>query len=154
MTDEEDRERLRAEHARDGQPLVMLRPEIMMCPMHLEAFRAEWPAHYPSFMVEAFREVCALDSFAADVGVNDGDPQAWARAVEAALQRKPACCRFDVHKLQELFVICGVAKRKKCDRCRHLRWCVDITATVRETMEPHTATLCLRCADVALAVAT
>ena len=69
----------------------------MLCPMHGEPFRKEWPSGYPHYVVMSFQLVTALDGF-----WNKNEGETDKDYIERALSAKPTCCRIGPEAMVEL----------------------------------------------------
>ena len=85
------------------------------CPRHGEPFRAKWPLGAPVFAIMAVADLLEHSaSFQAEIRrAEDEQRLTFPRAVEAALDQKPACCRFNKNALLALYLKAGVEGRKE-----------------------------------------
>lgn len=99
---------------------VVLDHRRVLCAVHGEPFRAEYPRGYAVFMVEAFRAYAALDGTLEEARRLSGTPDGAdvpVKAMELALDIKPACCRLPRAALVAVYERCGLGVTKRCKAC-------------------------------------
>jgi hypothetical protein len=89
--------------------------ERVLCPVHGEPFRPQWPSGYLLFALKAFEQVIAQEDFAAETGSDKAQ-------IGPALARKPLCCRLNAMALLELYRTVQEDTRlwryRTCEVCR------------------------------------
>lgn len=71
----------------EARAMVELPVQAVVCPVHGEPFRAQWPLGYPGFSIEIFKAAAATDELFEAAG---GD----AHRLNAAIAEFGPCCRL------------------------------------------------------------
>src|SRR4051812_33496364 len=88
--------------------------ESVVCGLHGEPFRAEWPKGYPTFAIRAFQIVAESGAF---LNVSEFK-------IARMTKTMPLCCRIktlDPAKLVELYVEALGDKADVCSRCAEVK---------------------------------
>lgn len=124
----------------DGNPRIDLTFERALCGRHGEAFRAEWPSGYPTFLLHAWQKLDLLAD--APEGLTLEHAIAWAMY---ELGERPMCCRFKREELLSLYEGCRKWKRRVCKRCHQIRTGSKLTVTRPDGTTRKLGHTCLRC---------
>lgn len=95
----------------DQQPTIQLEPRRVICKLHGEAFRANWPAGYTTFLLFALDKVLRQEGFAAYAGGK-------VEAINGLLDERPLCCRMSPEDRLEAYAKSGIGTRGFCRICR------------------------------------
>jgi hypothetical protein len=93
---------------------VTLEKPSVVCGVHAEPFRYEWPKGYPTFAIRAFQIVADSGAF-----VNLSEFK-----IARITKTTPLCCRIkamDLTKLVELYEECLPGKTAMCSRCAQVK---------------------------------
>ena len=93
------------------QPGITMEPHRVICKLHGEPFRANWPAGYVPFLLFALDKVMGQEEFVAYAG---GE----VAKVNALLDERPLCCRLSPDDRLEAWSKTGLGQRGFCRVCR------------------------------------
>lgn len=95
----------------------------MFCAIHGEPFREEWPRGGMLFQLKAIEALFAMDALWEEIRAHTGrDPGPSSKEeIEAALDRKPVCCRLSGDTLLETYrwqhAQGGIGRKGFCSGC-------------------------------------
>lgn len=93
------------------KPSINLEIRRVVCAVHGEPFREQWPKGYIPFLLFAIDAVMAQEGFVAYAGRE-------VEKIDAMLDVKPLCCRLSPEKRLQAFVQCELGKIGTCAFCR------------------------------------
>jgi hypothetical protein len=124
------------------QPIIELEHRRVMCGLHGEPLRAQWPLGYAIFTLKAFETVCSAEGWAEEMkSAYQAGAQTDKEAVERLLDRRPLCCRMTADDLHSLYVETGIGRLATCQGCFATSLGTEYR-TVRKTFRH----LCFNCA--------
>lgn len=120
----------------ESKPSIMLEPGRVICKLHGQPFRANWPEGYVKFLLFAMNAVLGQEGFVALAGGN-------VETINALLDDRPLCCRMSPEKRLEAYAQSGIGHPGYCRLCRQHRTVVDVP--IGQFGLPHA--VCFRCFD-------
>jgi hypothetical protein len=92
--------------------------ERVFCQRHGEVFRSAWPKGYPIAVIELIKLVTSNPAL---VPSTTGGAQTPKEIVEAALDRKPACCWAIKEQLLAIYSRSSIGQKGYCETCGRSR---------------------------------
>lgn len=96
-----------------GESVIMLTHERVLCSMHGELLRAGWPEGFPTFMAYGFQAMQDGRLGQMPRGLEERQAFGW---FELQFSEKPICCRLSQTELINLYL--STAKKWKIRPCR------------------------------------
>jgi len=131
------------------KPEIHLSFDRVLCPVHGEPLRAQWPNGYATLLVKLFERVAMREPFADEQAAyrrerTDGERLTDAEVIEALLDRKPLCCRVSAEEMLKAYEEAHkggkFARKRVCSVCGGRR-----LGTPYRTQQGDFAHICFTC---------
>lgn len=102
-----------------AKPSLEITPERVICSLHGEPFREQWPKGYSEMVVAAIDHVLDSDGFRGDAKnlCAEGVEKPGVREMTAALDLLPVCCRLTSDQLLKAYKAAKIGRTKRCKLC-------------------------------------
>jgi len=120
----------------DDKPLIELPISSVVCRVHCEPFRANWPAGYLPFSVYAFKAL-SMDPTGGFIESIGGDIS----LASAAFAERPICSRLTADQLVATYIEAAFGVEARCGVCHEHK----AGAPFAQTGAPNMRHVCFRC---------